>query len=137
MIKFKKNLFLFCAGGLGYNLLEIVWRGSSHWTMFLVGGSCFRVIGSIRRHFPKLRLIPQCALCSASITLIEFLSGCLINKKLGLQVWDYSHLPLNIFGQVCLPFSLLWGGVSILALKADTLLCRFLDIPPIEHRHSI
>ena len=42
------------------------------------------------------------------ITAIEFVAGAIVNVRLKLNVWDYSKMPLNLYGQVCLPFSLLW-----------------------------
>ena len=38
---------------------------------------------------------------------------------LGLHIWDYSTMPLNIFGQICLPFSLAWMGLSGVAIILD------------------
>lgn len=37
----------------------------------------------------------------------------------GLGVWDYSGMPLNYKGQICLPFSILWIFVSIAAVVLD------------------
>ena len=37
----NKYLFLFDVGGLLYILIELAWRGWSHWTMFILGGICF------------------------------------------------------------------------------------------------
>ena len=42
-----KHLFLFAAGGLLYNVLELAFRGWSHWTMFFLGGVCFVCLGLI------------------------------------------------------------------------------------------
>ena len=36
----NKYLFLFDVGGLLYILIELAWRGWSHWTMFILGGIC-------------------------------------------------------------------------------------------------
>ena len=33
--------------------------------------------------------------------------------------WDYSDMPFNILGQVCLPFSALWVLLSALAIILD------------------
>ncbi len=110
----RKFVRTFCIGGGLYNLIEIAWRGRSHWSMFLVGGTCFHVIGHIGgkvRHRGNLAVGVSCA---AAITAIEYASGCLFNRK--LNIWDYSRLPANIGGQVCLPYSLLWAGLSIAAL---------------------
>ena len=37
----SKYSFLFYAGGVLYVLIELAWRGRSHWTMFVLGGLCF------------------------------------------------------------------------------------------------
>ena len=34
------QLVLFAMGGTAYLALEIAWRGTTHWTMFLAGGAC-------------------------------------------------------------------------------------------------
>ena len=38
---------------------------------------------------------------------------------LHLNVWDYSNMPLNVLGQICLPFSLLWVIIAIGAIILD------------------
>ena len=35
-----ERLSLFCLGGGAYAALELAWRGTTHWTMFLAGGVC-------------------------------------------------------------------------------------------------
>lgn len=112
----KCSLCLFVIGGLAYNLIEILWRGYSHWTMFCVGGLCFHVIGRIQTRCRKWRLIYRCMLCSAGITTVEFLSGCLVNLRWKLEVWDYSSMPGNLLGQVCILYTVLWGGLSVIAM---------------------
>ena len=54
----------------------------------------------------------------AITTLIEWLAGWLLYKLFRARWWDYSHLPFNIGGFVCLPFSLLWGAASVVMLLA-------------------
>ncbi len=111
----KCTLFLFCIGGAIYNIIEILWRGYTHWSMFLVGGVCFNAIGFIHT-VSKRCLFVRCALCSFAITAIEFVSGCFFNLKLKMNVWDYSSLPFNYKGQVCFLYSVLWGILSIIAI---------------------
>ncbi len=111
----KCTLFLFCVGGAIYNIIEIIWRGYTHWSMFIVGGVCFNVIGFIHT-VSKRCLFVRCALCSFAITAIEFFSGCLFNLRLKMNVWDYSALPFNFKGQVCFLYSVLWGLLSIIAI---------------------
>lgn len=115
-----KNLILFEIGGLIYNLIEILYRGNTHWTMFIVGGLCFLLVGWINKFFSwDLALWKQMLIGGAIITIVEFVSGCIINLWLGWNVWDYSHIPLNILGQVCLPFYFAWVGLSLIAIIVD------------------
>lgn len=52
MRQFNKYLVLFDVGGLLYIMLELLWRGHSHWTMFLLGGICFICLGLINELLP-------------------------------------------------------------------------------------
>lgn len=47
-------------------------------------------------------------------TLIELVTGYIMEKLFHQRWWDYSKQPLNIGGYVCLKFSLLWGLACIL-----------------------
>ncbi len=112
----KRFLKIFCIGGGLYNVIECLWRGYSHWSMFVVGGTCFHVIGAIGARWYRRGKLATAMACSAAITAVEYLSGCVLNRRLKLNVWDYSKMPFNIGGQVCLLYSVLWGGLSLLAL---------------------
>ncbi len=114
--KGSRFLCLFVIGGLGYNLIEILWRGYSHWSMFFLGGTCFHLIGKIGGKLWHKGFVAVGAACSAAITVAEFFSGCLLNLRWKLNVWDYSHMAGNVKGQVCLLYSILWGGLSVLAV---------------------
>ena len=115
-----RPLVLWSIGGLLYVLCEIMFRGRSHWTMFLVGGLCFWLIGLHTEVIPwEMPLWQQCIVGAVIITTVEFIVGCIINIWLGWQVWDYSGLPFNIFGQVCLPFSVLWVFLSAIGIILD------------------
>jgi uncharacterized membrane protein len=109
----KQFVKLFFIGGAGYTLLEILWRGHSHPSMFVVGGTCFHLIGGIgNRLWRKSRLLALAA-CSSAVTMVEYVSGCFLNLRLKWNVWDYRKLPFNLHGQVCLPYSALWALLSI------------------------
>lgn len=107
---------VFCIGGGAYNLIEVLWRGHSHWSMFLVGGTCFHLIGRIGTRLRRHGAFAIGIACSVAVTVVEYVSGCLLNRRLKLNVWDYSKLPGNLHGQVCLLYSVLWGWLSLLAL---------------------
>ncbi len=112
-------ILLLIGGGL-YVLLELIWRGRSHWTMFLLGGLCFIGIGLINELIPwDMPLWQQIIIGAGIVTALEFLTGCIVNLWLGWDVWDYSMLPGNVFGQICPQFFLLWLPVALIAIVLD------------------
>lgn len=115
-----KWLVLFCIGGILYLLIETAARGHSHWTMGIVGGICFLLIGAINEKIPrKTGLVYQMILGSLLVTGVEFCAGVLLNLVLGLGIWDYSHLPLNLLGQVCLIYSVFWMFLALAGILID------------------
>ena len=111
-MKLFKALLFFCFGGAAYVGLELLWRGRSHRSMFLAGGTCFLLLGALQR--TKLSPALRCVLGAGIITAVELLTGLLVNRH--FRVWDYRQMPLNFMGQICLPFSLLWMPVSLAAM---------------------
>ena len=114
-----KNIIIFIIFGISYYLLEILWRGYSHWTMIIVGGLCGLLIGLINEITPKMNTVLQMLLGSVIVTIIEFVTGYIINIKLNFNIWDYSNLKFNILGQVSLLFSILWFFLSYIVIKLD------------------
>lgn len=112
-------------GGFLYCLVEILYRGYTHPSMFLLGGICFVCIGGIRRTFRDAVSAQKMLLCAGVITLFEFLCGVLVNRVLGLSVWDYSAMPVNVLGQICITYSAAWCLLAIPAMGMDALLCRY------------
>lgn len=47
-------------------------------------------------------------------TLLEFITGFILEKIFKTKWWDYSNEPFNLKGYVCLKFSLLWGIAILL-----------------------
>ena len=116
----RKHIALAITGGLLYILIETLWRGYSHWTMFVLGGMCFLALGLINEVLPwEMPLWQQMLLGACIITCLEFLTGCIVNLWLGWDVWDYSGMPGNILGQVCLQYFLLWLPVSLAGILLD------------------
>ena len=124
MKQFLKQFFLFIIGGIIYGMIEIAFRGINSTRiarrMLIVGGLCFTEIG-LFNEYPRFRpnLLTQAVLGMITITTLEFISGVVINIILGWNVWDYSGLPLNILGQICLPFCFAWLGLSVVAIFID------------------
>ena len=115
-----KAAFLFVVGGLVYILIELIWRGHTHISMFILGGICFVAIGFINEVFPwSLGLIWQSMIGAVIVTVLEFITGVIVNIWLGLNVWDYSNMPFNLLGQICLPFAFAWVALSAIAIAFD------------------
>ena len=113
--------FLFFIGGKLYTLIEILWRGFTHWTMFILGGGCFVIMGLLNeyRFSWKDSLLKQSVISAVIITIFEFITGCIVNLWLGWAVWDYSNLPFNLLGQICLYYFLLWIPLSAVGIVLD------------------
>ena len=47
-------------------------------------------------------------------SLIELIIGVVSKAILHERLWDYSNMPLNIGGYICLTFSLVWGAACIM-----------------------
>ena len=106
-----KYLILFLIGAFAYCGIEIIWRGYTHWTMGMLGGTCFILIGLINNSRFFYHLMPfreQMVLGGLIVTVMEFIAGCILNLWLGLGIWDYSQMPFNLCGQICLPYTILW-----------------------------
>lgn len=116
----RKYIALGITGGLLYVLIETAWRGYSHWTMFALGGLCFLALGLINEVLSwEMPLWQQMLLGACIVTVLEFLTGCIVNLWLGWDVWDYTGMSGNILGQICPQYFLLWLPVSLAGIILD------------------
>ena len=116
----RKYIALGITGGLLYVLIETAWRGYSHWTMFVLGGLCFLALGLINEVLSwDTPLWQQVLIGACIVTVLEFLTGCIVNLWLGWDVWDYSAMPGNIMGQICPQYFILWLPVSLAGIVLD------------------
>lgn len=116
---FFKYITIFLTGGIIYMIMEMIWRGHTHISMGILGGICVVLIGIINEIYHDIPLLYQAPLGSIIITILEYISGYILNMTLGLNIWDYSDLPFNVDGQVCLYYSLLWMVLSMVASVID------------------
>lgn len=121
-----KYLILLIVGGAAYYGIELLARGFSHWTMVLVGGICFILVGIINEITPKMPLLRQMFLSAIIITSVEFISGCILNLCLGLNIWDYSENFGNILGQICPKHTIYWFLLSSIGIVIDDYIRYFL-----------
>lgn len=87
------------AGGASYFVIETLWRGYSHWLMFIIGGLSFVLIGLINEIFSwDIPIEIQSTIGGLIITGIEFITGLIANLYFHMGIWDYSTMPLNVMG---------------------------------------
>ena len=115
------SVLLWTWGGTVYFLLEVIWKtiGSHsdriHWSMLLIAILLSAVLERCGAEFQwEMTLPTQALLCTLAITATELIAGLILNVWLGLNIWDYSTLPLNFMGQICLWYSALWFVLSMI-----------------------
>ena len=123
---------LWYLGGMVYTGMELLWRGWSHGSMFVAGGVCFLLIGHLGEMAQPLPITWRMLIGAGIITTVELAAGLLVNRS--YEVWNYSAMPGNFLGQICLPFTLLWIPVSLAAILAyDCLNVHLFGLPKRRH----
>ena len=115
--KLKKYLFLWAVGGSLYYGFEMIFRGFSHWSMFLLGGIClmfFEFQGWCVGWDDPMWI--QVLRSTIFVVACEFITGIIVNKWMDWKVWDYSDQPYQLYGQICLPFAVLFSGLAVLGI---------------------
>ena len=109
--------YFFIYGFFGW-CTEVVYMASCHGKFvnrgFLNGPSCpiygFGMVLVVWCLTPLKENVVVLFLGSVFLTtLIELVTGFCLEKFFHNQWWDYSNLPFNFHGYICLKFSLLWG----------------------------
>lgn len=127
-----KRLILFIIGGWTYLCIEIIYRTlvghtPTHWSMFIVGGMAFLFIGEINELFEwSMSFYKQVLIGTLGVLVLELISGIILNIWCKLNIWDYSTLPFNILGQICLPFAIIWIFLVAVAIIVDDCIRYFL-----------
>ena len=122
MNKVLKNCCLFIIFGVIYGLIETIWKGHlTHWSMFILAGIAGTLIGSINEYISwKMPFFLQCSIGMIISTILEGLTGLIVNVWLNLHVWDYSNSFGRFFyNQCCLPFCAAWFILSGLCILLD------------------
>ncbi len=118
MRKLLKYAVLFIVGGLVYIGIETLWRGRTDITSFIMGGTAMIITGSLNEFYSwKIPVWCQMLISCAFITVMEFFVGTLFNSD--YHIWDYRDLWLNINGQICLGYSVLWFWLSFVGIVLD------------------
>lgn len=119
-----KNIVLFIIGYCFYIAIEVTYKGYSHVMMGICGGLAIMLIDKINDYISwDMDILIQGSIGSAMITAFELVIGELsLHTNYLPAMWDYSNVPFNFDGVICLPFSLIWVLLSIVAiLIADSI----------------
>ena len=114
------SMLLWTWGGTVYYFLEVGWKllreepERISWTMLVVAVILCVPVERAGAEMPwACPLWLQALCCAALVTVTELAAGLLLNVRLGFGIWDYSGLPLNLWGQICPQFSAIWWGLCL------------------------
>lgn len=122
MKKTMMSSILFFIYGFMYYISEVLYRGYSHWSMFFLGGLCGVIIGLLNEKNKTISVLKQGIYGALIVTILEFIIGYIVNILLGWNIWDYSNVPFNFLGQICLPFTIIWFILSVFCIYLDDFL---------------
>ena len=118
MLKIVKNIVLFLLGFMAYITSEVCYRGFSYPLMGVCGGLAIVLLDKVNDRISwDTDILIQGLIGSVIITFFELVIGELaLHTNLVEVMWDYSNVPLNFDGVICLPFSLAWVALSWVAV---------------------
>ena len=109
------SMLLWFWGGTVYFLLEVAFKTiTGHperisWTMLVVAMLLCIPVERCGAQLPwRCPLWLQALACTILVTAVELVVGAVLNLWLKLDVWDYSNLRCNLWGQICPQYAILW-----------------------------
>lgn len=110
-----KYILLFTFSGYIYVCLELLFRGRSDITMMFCASICVIPMIILNNYFTyEIDILFQLIISALFATIIEFIFGCIFNYD--YHIWDYRNMPFNLYGMICLPFSLLWMVIGMIVI---------------------
>ena len=120
-MRVRYAFYAFLTGTAVYPVIELLYRGWTHWTMSILGGFCFMAAYLVYVGLEHRPLWQRAIVSGVIVTELEFITGMIVNRLLHWGVWDYSARWGNVAGQICPLFTFFW----ILLSYGDMLLIRF------------
>lgn len=107
-------------------MCEMLFRGYSHISMFLLAGFCgVFIIDSLNNIFSfDMDYLLQIIIATTLCTIAEGFAGIIVNKWLNLDIWDYSNLPFTFFYGQC---NLYFVGAWTLLVAVGIIICDFIN----------
>lgn len=66
-------------------------------------------------------------------SLLEYVTGFILEKLFHSKWWDYTDDPLNLHGRICLQFSIIWGLATTIIIKViHPIIIFFIDAIPFQ-----
>ena len=125
MAKTREYAFVYLFGGIMYGLMEVIWRGHTHWTMTLTGGTALLILYIINIKMSNCNIFLKCLIGASAITLLEFTVGVIINIILKWNVWDRYALFFSFFGTYYVFRDLPSAALSKKKTETDVATTRF------------
>lgn len=134
-MKFLRQTVLFITGFCVYITMEVCYRGYSYPLMGVCGGIILLLIDKINDEISWDADILLQGITGALIaTAFELVIGTICLYCDFPLMWDYSDMPLNLNGVICLPYSLIWIAISILGiLLADAINYYVFGVMPVPY----
>jgi uncharacterized membrane protein len=108
--EFLRAVILIAVMGFIYMLMEIIYKGSSSPIMIAIGGLSAYFVGLLDEkndYFYNKKMSQKCFIGMFITLAMEFSSGMIL-KHYNIILWDYSNLPCNLCGVICLPYAIMW-----------------------------
>ena len=130
----SEYLVLWAVGGCIYYGIEVLFRGFSHISMFMLGGLCMQFFTWQGRLTEWQDALPrQITRCTIFVVSMEFITGIIVNKWYHLAVWDYSDMPLQLWGQRWVPFALIFSFLCTMGILLSGYLLHWFYREPMPH----
>lgn len=122
MQSFRRALSVFAVGGMLYCASELLYRRRTHPSMFAAGGLALLTADRVRRVRCRGGAGRARLALHGRVHVHRAVHRPARQPQGRTRVWDYSRMPLNYKGQICLPFTLLWAALSGPAMGVCTFL---------------
>ena len=75
--------------------------------------------------------------CVVFVVSGEFITGIIVNKIMHWNVWDYTGMPFQLMGQICLPFAVIFSGLCAVGILVSGYLLHFFYGEEMPHFHVL